>query len=165
MNWLFYLVSASGWATGDQWDLPHNLWYEGQNGYLYGTLFALAIAFLYCLFYFRIFSKMAKGIQLKIGNWMFFMILSAISTFAITFLFAKKEIVNFAAANEYFTEASQYRDILNSGTPDMWMYAAECSLLCCLFYFLLSFLLRINTKGMHLPFSTKTNRQRISKNK
>ena len=165
MDLIFYLVSASGWAQGEKWDMPHSLWYEGQNGYLYGILLALVIAFLLCLFYFRILPKLAKSVQLKIGNWMFFMFLSGIITFVITFLFAKKEIVNFALDNDYFTDSGQFQEILNTGTLDMWMYATECGVLCCLFYFLLSFLLRIRTKGMHLPFSAKTNKQRISQNR
>lgn len=154
MNFLYFLLKGSSWLDGSNadWSMPHSLWYENENGYILGILLTAFISLISCLVYYQIFPRIFRNTPMSRLNWLLFMILNAGVVFFSCYFVAKKGIMEYADLHDYLADSPAMMNILDNGTTDMWLFAAQNSMYSLILFFLFSFICRIKSRGFNIPF-------------
>lgn len=152
MDIIYFLLKDSPWVNGEAWDMPHSLWYENNNGFMFGIILALAISFVVCSIYYQLFPRIFKNIPMSRLNWLLFLVINTAIVLFTCFFVAKTGIIDYATSNGYIDEVPSMLNVLSSGTIDMWMFGIQNAIYSIILFFGLSFICRIKSRGFNIPF-------------
>lgn len=153
MDFIYFLLGEdSSWLNGEVWQMPHRLWYEGEGGFKLGLIIMVFFSIVMAFLYFHVFPRVFRNVPLNRINWSLFLIVNATAIFLLCFSIARNGILNFAIANDYVSDNPEIVNVLTAGTIDMWLFAAQNATYSLFFFFIVSFPIRIKSRGRWIPF-------------
>ena len=78
MDIIYFLLSrGSQWLKGEAWDMPHQLWYEDEGGFLLGLIILVVVSMVVAVIYYQLFSRWFRNTPLSRLNWLAFAVFNA----------------------------------------------------------------------------------------